>query len=85
MGPLYTSGYNDISRGKIEVLREEHAPLSYGLPRKRTESSVVSSRRTSRLRCDSAYLSRAKDARKLWKSLQSPIYAHINLRTIYPM
>jgi len=51
MGPLYTSGYNDISRGKIEVLREEHAPLSYGLPRKRTESSVVSSRRTSRLRC----------------------------------
>jgi hypothetical protein len=65
MGPLYTSGYNYISRGKIEVLGEEHAPLSYGLPRKRTESSVVSSRLTSRLRRDTAYLCRAKDARKL--------------------
>jgi hypothetical protein len=64
MGPLYSSGYNDISRGKIEVLGE-HAALSYVLSRERTESSVVSSRLTSRLRCDTAFLSRAKNARKL--------------------
>jgi hypothetical protein len=53
MGLLYTSGYYDKSRWKIEVLKE-HVPLPYGLSRERTEFSVVSSRQTSHLRCDTA-------------------------------